>query len=551
MPKSSRVLVLLLLVALVAACAAPAPGATLRPSPFPVLDSIEASAPDRAPTATVPPLPTPLRGQTADIRVAVGAAPLLQLLPGQAFLRQWAEPLYDDIVGSTEDGALDSLQGFAEAWRITPDGRTWELQLRHDVRFHDGAAATAQDVKFTLEWPAAPDGDLTRTALESVEAPDQYSVLLRFSRAELFFAVSGLSRASLQTGLLLPKHYIEQQGLDASSRNPLGSGPYRFKSAGVGPSVLYEAIERHWYYGAARARTVELRYLPGDVTRVAALKTGALDVARVPRQAVLELKGPRFDVQAKAGNRIGVILLHEQYRPENPLNATAVRKALELAIDRKLIAATLMRGLAQPRRSYPQADSAPGSEGIAIPAQDLKAAKALLTAAGYPNGFELQVVLSPWEGLPEGEEIMAEITAWWERLGLRVEKLLMEPAQYHRTWREQRFDLPTVHGVALLPVDPEARTWAAWTAPQETQRLTDDVELVELAEQVRTAPSISDFVRLSRAYQQLFSERVIFIPLFVTGDLYAVRVGLGGDKWRPGPGESSINIKGLVTGKPA
>src|SRR6266849_3888337 len=67
-------------------------------------------------------------------------------------------PQYDDppkllvflpLVTRNANGELEAR--LAQSWQHSPDYRTWTVQLRNDVRWHDGVPVTAHDVKFTMD----------------------------------------------------------------------------------------------------------------------------------------------------------------------------------------------------------------------------------------------------------------------------------------------------------------------------------------------------------------------------------------------------------------
>ena len=60
-----------------------------------------------------------------------------------------------ELATPNERGELEGR--LAESWEHLPDSREWTIQLRTDVRWHDGVAVTAHDVKFTVDLFKHPD----------------------------------------------------------------------------------------------------------------------------------------------------------------------------------------------------------------------------------------------------------------------------------------------------------------------------------------------------------------------------------------------------------
>src|SRR5207302_554730 len=87
--------------------------------------------------------------------------------------------LYDSLVRRDEHFQLQP--SLAERWE-TPDPLTYIFHLRHDVRFHNGAALTARDVKWTLEslmqGAVVSSKSTTYKLIDRVDTPDDFTVVL-------------------------------------------------------------------------------------------------------------------------------------------------------------------------------------------------------------------------------------------------------------------------------------------------------------------------------------------------------------------------------------
>jgi peptide/nickel transport system substrate-binding protein len=123
------------------------------------------------------------------------------------------------------------------------DEQTLEVRLRRGVLFHDGTEMTANDVVFTfnriiqenaIEYPE-PHTSLRRgliTPLESMEKMDDYTVVMHFS---------GPWPPAMQMLVhqqIVPKHYLEEVGTRGFIEHPIGTGPFRFVSAGPAGDCL-------------------------------------------------------------------------------------------------------------------------------------------------------------------------------------------------------------------------------------------------------------------------------------------------------------------------
>ena len=85
------------------------------------------------------------------------------------------------------DGKITPL--LAESWSIDPDGKVYTFKLKKGVKFHDGAAFDASDVKFSFERAKAP-GSTNKAKkavfdnISRVDTPDPYTVIVVLNNAD-------------------------------------------------------------------------------------------------------------------------------------------------------------------------------------------------------------------------------------------------------------------------------------------------------------------------------------------------------------------------------
>jgi microcin C transport system substrate-binding protein len=164
---------------------------------------------------------------------------------------------------SASQGVLDTLMQasfdepstryplIAEAISYPPDKSSVTFRLNPAARFHDGKAITPEDVIFSMETLKAnlPNYAAYYKNVVKNEKTGEREVTFTFDEKdnrELPYIVSELP--------VLPKHWWEGTGPDGKKRNsdeasmelPLGSGPYKFKSAEAGASVVLERVKDYW-----------------------------------------------------------------------------------------------------------------------------------------------------------------------------------------------------------------------------------------------------------------------------------------------------------------
>ena len=243
--------------------------------------------------------------------------------------------VFSGLVRIAGDGT--PLPDLAEAWEVTPDGRTYSFRLRGDLYWHDGERVESSDVAFTVASVQQPgfQGPATlalRWAGVEVQAPDARTVIFRLPEARADFLV--------QTELgVLPEHLLS--GLSVRDllespfhQEPVGSGPYRLVALSPGRALLEHNTSYH--LGAPAVDEIELRFFPHASELEAALARGDLDGALLEEgrhaqaAAVLER---RPDLRAVELPRNGFTVLYlNNGRP--PLDDPGTRRAIAASIDR-------------------------------------------------------------------------------------------------------------------------------------------------------------------------------------------------------------------------
>jgi len=187
----------------------------------------------------------------------------------------------------------------------------------------------------------------------------------------------------------VPKKYIEKVGDDGFRKAPVGAGPYRLTAFNPGVDLVLEAHDRYWRKTPAVKRLL-WKVVPEDITRMAMLKRGEVDIA-------YSLRGPLGEeVKRTAGLKLvptggnatqwldfGPL----QWDPKSPWHDRRVRLAAALAFDRNAINQAETLGFSKPTGSIiPSAFE----YALAIPPYpyDPAQARKLLAEAGYPNGFD-------------------------------------------------------------------------------------------------------------------------------------------------------------------
>ena len=302
--------------------------------------------------------------------------------------------------------------------------------------------------------------------------------------------------------------------------------------------MAFERFDEHYYqpkYGLpedrrVRFKNMDLRLIPEEATRIAAIRTGEGDVAPVSLAA-------RKQVEA-GGGRItfgpeGVLLdpsLMGCWRPEFPCRDKRVRQALAYAIDKKVMRDNLFGAeVFQQKGWWVVTPSTLGySQDLDPFPFDPTKAKQLLAEAGYPEGKGFgKLVIHSWvstslQFLPESAQLAAD--SWKKNLGIEVEVMLGD-----ETALKRRALTDELHGQILWAdnqtrADAESLVTSWYGTPGHTQRRHESAELFSLVEKTL---AVSDNAERSRAFNSLFRT--------LREEQYNLGVGYLNIPWAVGP----------------
>ena len=282
----------------------------------------------------------------------------------------------------------------ATSWRYA-DPVTLEFDLRPGVKFHDGSPLSADDVVYTVNAALAEPGVAVPSNfafLDGAERVDELKVRIRLKR--VFPAALDVLAMVVP---ILPKEYRERVG-PGFSRAPIGTGPYRIAAVDEAGDFVLERNEAYFEgpKGRPAIRRVAVRQVADAGAELAALASGEADWIWRYRPDLIGVLNrlPGVQTLRSEGMRVGYLVMDAAGRTGSgtPMTHTKVRQAIMHAVDRQAMARQFMPGarvLDAP--CYPTQFGC--DQGIAAKYEhDPAKARALLAEAGYPQGFETELV---------------------------------------------------------------------------------------------------------------------------------------------------------------
>jgi peptide/nickel transport system substrate-binding protein len=359
----------------------------------------------------------------------------------ESFTNSVNQQVYEYLIH--RDKQLGFIPGLATSWeQVSP--LKWRFKLRQGVKFHDGSTFNADDVVYSIIRTQQPTSQIAvyGNAVGTPKKIDDYTVEFDLQKVNPIFL------EHIAPLFIMDKEWSEKNKVtkpqDFKNKeetftvlNANGTGPFMLVKREPGIKTTWKRNPSYWGKIEGNVQEVVFTPIANDATRSAALISGELDfILDPPPRDVAKLRNtPGVKIIDGPENRIVFIgmdqhrdeLLYGSVKDKNPFKDARVRRALYQAVDIETMKNKLMSG-----QSYPTGGNTPSPKAYyndpKIEARfpyDIVKAKALLTEAGYPNGFEVQLDC-PNNRYIQDEEICVALASMWEKIGVKI-KVVAQP----------------------------------------------------------------------------------------------------------------------------
>ncbi|MCR6670635.1 ABC transporter substrate-binding protein [Devosia ginsengisoli] len=361
-----------------------------------------------------------------------------------------SRPIYNRLVQFTK-GSSATEPGLAESYDVSEDGLEYTFHLRQGVKFHTTDYFTptrdfnADDVLFSFErqWKSdnpwysySPgiawnyfDSMSMGTLLSSIEKVDDYTVKFVLTRPEAPF----IANLAMDFASIMSKEYADQLAasgtMEMLNQQPIGTGPFQFVNYQQDAAIRYASFDDYWG-GVQPIDDLVFAITTDPAVRLQKLQAGECHVMPYPNPADLDVIRGDSNLQLleQEGLNIGFLGYNTQQPPfDNP----AVRKALNMAIDKEAIIEAVFAGQATVAKNPIPPTMWSYNDAIVDDPYDPEGAKAALAAAGIEN-LSMKVwampVSRPYN--PDARRMAELIQADFAEVGVTVEIVSMEWAEY-------------------------------------------------------------------------------------------------------------------------
>jgi len=315
----------------------------------------------------------------------------------------------------------------ATSWTPNAAADVWTFKIRQGVKFHNGAALTADDVVYTYQLHANPKtgsnalsafaGVLTASGVVKV---DDYTVAFHLEAPNGNFPY--LTSSDNYNMIILPKGYNPADWQSTF----IGTGPFVLGSYTPKSGATFTRNESYWGTKALPSQTQFTFYDTQD-PEILALTGGTIDVVgQFSVSGAQELLTGSYNIiKLKSSAHRELSMRCDQA----PFTDPRVRQAIALTLNRAAIVTALFKGYADVGNDRPFAPVFPSTDtSVAQRAQNISQAKSLLAAAGHSSGFSTQLITEQVGEIPDFAQIVAQSAA---QIGVKISLKVESSSAYY------------------------------------------------------------------------------------------------------------------------
>jgi peptide/nickel transport system substrate-binding protein len=341
----------------------------------------------------------------------------------------------EDLVKVDRQGKL--VPWLAERW-YTTDSKNYTFFLRKGVRFHNGRELRAADVKFVLDRAVNPETKhpyrAQYEAIQDVIVKDDYTISVSLKQPDATF----LWTVARQGSVIYPR-----EAVDTLKTQPIGTGPFMVSEWVRGDRIVLVRNKDYWQKGLPRLDKVTYRFIPDPNSTLAALKSGDIDVSSfgLGPESVDELrKDGRFQVILGDSTNDVTLSLNNS---KKPYADRRVRLAITHAINKDEVLKGAMFGFGKILGSNVDPLNPYYVDVSRRVPYDPAKAKKLLAEAGYPNGFDAVLKVSPayYYTVRSAEVLVSQ----FGKVGIRTKIEQIEWGQWlAKVWKDADYDMSII-----------------------------------------------------------------------------------------------------------
>lgn len=439
------------------------------------------------------------------------------------------DKIYDKLVTVHSNGEYTARA--AQTWEQSEDKTQMVFHLDPNAKWHDGEPVTAEDWVWTAQTLANPEfvttdgpklcaliagssdtGTVDNPEDLGVKALDEYTLEITFKAPisqDAFFNTYSMYYS------VLPKHCFEGVAVSDIQEsdffmNPIGSGPMKFESMSAGSEITF-VPNPDYQLGAPQFKRLVMRVMSTS-NYASAFMAGEIDlcyplVSQEEAYALGEEEHLTMEKAELPTNLNFMFVNHEL------MSDVRVRKALNLLVDKELIANSLFKGEAVPTESCVIPGTAAYNTDLTS-GRDVEEAKRLLDEAGWDYNTVIKVATPA----TYREKIALIVQQNWKEAGVQIELETVDAGTLFGGLYDGTYVLGM--GGGLASADPFYQNTNFDYRASTIYRIKDST-YIDLQNAAAAAATEEEYLDLVWEYQQFMADEMTMIPLVFTYD-YAV-----------------------------
>jgi oligopeptide transport system substrate-binding protein len=438
--------------------------------------------------------------------------------------------VFSGLVGFDED--LNIAPDIAERWDTSDDNTVYTFHLRSDVLFHDSSRrVTAGDFKFSMERALNPDtlstvaevylDDIVGAREFALGEADEVEGIRVIDDNTLEVTIEEPSAVFLYK-LTYPVAYVvdEREVGDSNcfqgtewTLSPNGTGPFKLAEWNLGQSIVLEPNSN--FYLDPKPSLAKVTYIIAGGSSFTMYENDEVDVTGVGADDIERVRDPNEPLNAEFVEGESLDVFYIGFNTEEPpFDDPDVRRALAMAVDKDLLANTILAELVTPAKGVlPPGIPGynPDLEGLPY---DPPAARDLLDEAGGPGLLDDITLLTPGRGASPSDVLEAIVALWEENLGVSISIEQSDFGLFLRDIDEGNFQMFSLGWIADYP-DPQnflEIKLHSNSANNETKYSNPDVDA--LLDEASTETESEERLRLYQEAEQIIVDDAPWIPLY-------------------------------------
>jgi ABC-type transport system substrate-binding protein len=438
--------------------------------------------------------------------------------------------IFSGLVSFDKD--LKLVPDIAEKWDVSPDGKVYTFHIRRGVNFHDGSRqVTADDFKFSMERSLNPDtlstvgsvylddivgakefADGDADEVSGIRVIDEFTLEITIDAPKSYF----LAKLTYPTAYVVDRREVGDSTCFSDvdwTRNPNGTGPFMLEEWDFGQRIVLKPNED--FHLDPKPSLSQVTYFLAGGSALVMYENDEIDLTGVGINDIERIRDESDPLHTEFSESPSLDTYYIGFNIEEPpFDNPDVRRAFAMAIDKQVLASTVLKDIVVPADGVLPPGMPGFNEALEGVPFDPEGARDLLDEAGGAGALGDIELLSSGRGASVGPVLEAVVAMWEENLGVTVELNQEEFGLFLRDLDDGNFQMFDLGWVADY-VDPQNFLdikFHSGSANNETKYSNPEVD--DLLEQARTETDEAKRLDLYQQAEEIIVQDSPWIPLY-------------------------------------